>query len=75
MREHAPGKDAYPIVTFTWLLIPESISDPATKSAIAEFLDWILTSGQKECSALAYNPLPKEVLIREQEMLSSFKAK
>ncbi len=72
---NAPGKDAYPITTFTWLLVPESISDPATKSAVAEFLDWILTSGQKECAALAYNPLPKEIVTRELEQLAAFKAK
>jgi phosphate ABC transporter phosphate-binding protein len=72
---NAPGKDSYPITTFTWLLIPESISDPATKSAIAQFLDWILTSGQKECAALAYNPLPKEIVTRELEQLAAFKAK
>jgi phosphate ABC transporter phosphate-binding protein len=72
---NAPGKDAYPITGFTWLLVPESFSDPATKSAVAEFLDWILTSGQKECSALAYNPLPKEVVARELEQLAAFKAK
>jgi len=72
---NAPGRDAYPIAAYTWLLVPQTFPDPAKKSAVADLLDWILTSGQKECSALAYNPLPKEVLIREQEMLSSFKAK
>ena len=39
---NAPGKEAYPIAGFTWLLIPESIPDAATKSAVVEFLDWIL---------------------------------
>jgi phosphate ABC transporter phosphate-binding protein len=72
---NAPGKDAYPITTFTWLLVPESLPDPANKSAVAEFLDWILTSGQKECSALAYNPLPKEIVAHELEQLAAFKAK
>jgi phosphate ABC transporter phosphate-binding protein len=72
---NAPGKDAYPITSFTWLLVPESIPDPATKSAVAEFLDWILTSGQKECSALAYNPLPREALTHELQMLATFKSK
>jgi phosphate transport system substrate-binding protein len=72
---NAPGKDAYPITSFTWLLVPQSIPDHATKAAVAEFLDWILTSGQKECSALAYNPLPKEVVTRELEMLATFKSK
>ena len=72
---NAPGKDAYPITSLTWLLVPESFPDPATKAAVAEFLEWILTSGQKECSALAYNPLPKEILARELEQLAAFKAK
>jgi phosphate ABC transporter phosphate-binding protein len=72
---NAPGKDAYPITSFTWLLVPQSFPDPATKSAVADFLDWILTSGQKECSALAYNPLPKDVVNRELEQLAAFKAK
>jgi phosphate transport system substrate-binding protein len=72
---NAPGKDAYPITSLTWLLVPQSIPDPATRAALAEFLEWILTSGQKECSALAYNPLPKEVVTRELEMLATFKSK
>ena len=72
---NAPGKYAYPITTFTWLLVPESIPDPATKSAVVEFLEWILTTGQKESSALAYHPLPKETVTRELQMLAAFKAK
>ena len=72
---NAPGKYAYPITSFTWLLVPESIPDPATKSAVADFLEWILTTGQKECSALAYHPLPKETVTRELQMLATFKAK
>jgi phosphate transport system substrate-binding protein len=71
---NARGKDAYPITTYTWLLVPESIADPAIKSAVADFLDWILTSGQKECSALAFNPLPKEIVTRQQELLAKFKS-
>lgn len=72
---NSPGKDSYPITSFTWLIVPETIPDAATKSAVAEFLDWILTSGQKECSALAYNPLPKEIAGRELQLLTSFKSK
>ena len=55
--------------------MPESFPDPAIKNNIAEFINWILTAGQKECSALAYNPLPKEVVVRELEQLATFKAK
>lgn len=72
---NAPGKDSYPITSFTWLLVPESIPDPAVKSAIVAFIDWILNSGQKDCSAVGYNPLPKEIVSRELEQLSKFKAK
>jgi phosphate transport system substrate-binding protein len=72
---NAPGKEAYPIASFTWLLIPESIPDAATKSAVIEFLDWILTTGQKETSDLAYNPLPKEIVARQLQTLATFKAK
>jgi len=72
---NAPGRDAYPITSFTWFLVPASIPDPATKSAVADFLEWILTTGQKESSALAYHPLPKETVTRELQMLAAFKAK
>src|ERR1700720_1381466 len=44
-----PGKDAYPISSFTWLLIPAQIQDPAKKAAIKDFLTWMLTSGQQFC--------------------------
>jgi phosphate transport system substrate-binding protein len=72
---NTPGKDAYPIASFTWLLVPQSFPDPATKAAVADFLFWILTAGQRDCSALGYNPLPKEVVTRELEALAAFKAK
>src|SRR5713101_1469593 len=37
----APGKIAYPISTFTWLLVPEKISDAAKRDAIKGFLNWM----------------------------------
>jgi len=62
---NAPGKDAYPISSFTWLLIPEKISDPTKKKAIKDFLAWMLADGQTMTSALAYAPLPKAVVAKE----------
>jgi phosphate ABC transporter phosphate-binding protein len=53
---------AYPIASFTWLLIPASEPDAAKRAARIELLRWILTSGQKECSAFGYAPLPKETV-------------
>ncbi len=62
---NAPGKDAYPISSFTWLLIPEKIADPTKKKAIKDFLTWMLADGQKLTEALAYAPLPKVVVAKE----------
>jgi phosphate transport system substrate-binding protein len=58
---NAPGKGAYPISTYTWLLIPEKIEGADKKNAMTELLRWILTTGQKQCSALGYVPLPSAV--------------
>ena len=60
----APGKEAYPISSFTWLLIPAKIDDAAKKTAIKDFLTWMMTSGQRYCEGLAYAKLPKEVVAR-----------
>jgi phosphate transport system substrate-binding protein len=65
-----PGKDAYPVSSFTWLLIPEQIQDPAKKAAIKDFLTWMLTSGQQFCEPLAYAKLPKEVVAKEQKAVA-----
>ena len=65
-----PGKDAYPISSFTWLLIPAQIQDPAKKAAIKDFLTWMLTSGQQFCEPLAYAKLPKEVVAKEQKAIA-----
>jgi phosphate transport system substrate-binding protein len=66
---NSAGKEAYPIATFTWLLIPEQLTDPAKKSAAKAFLQWMLTSGQKECSSLGYAPLPSQVAAQQLDLL------
>jgi phosphate transport system substrate-binding protein len=58
---NADGKDAYPIASFTWLLIPQQSKDASKGKVLHDFLDWMLTSGESEVSQLAYAPLPKEV--------------
>jgi phosphate transport system substrate-binding protein len=68
-----PGKDAYPIATFTWLLIPDRIQDSAKRKAITDFLDWMLTSGQDMTEALTYARLPKEVVAKEKKAISKVK--
>ena len=58
---NAPGKTAYPISSFTWLLIPEQAQDPKKGKVIADFLNWMVTSGQKMTGQLSYAPLPANV--------------
>jgi phosphate transport system substrate-binding protein len=70
---NAPGKNAYPISTFTWLLIPSHFSDAAKGKAMTDFLHWMLTEGQKETTALAYAPLPKAVVDRETKQIDLVK--
>ena len=58
---NAPGKNAYPISSFTWLLIPTQQQDAAKSKVIKDFLNWMLDHGQSEVSSLYYAPLPKSV--------------
>lgn len=55
-----PGKDAYPISSFTWLLIPIQSKDNKGK-ILADFLNWMVDEGQKMTSELTYAPLPQSV--------------
>ena len=58
---NAPGANAYPISSFTWLLIPVHSADPAKGKVIKDLLSWIVNSGESEVSSLSYAPLPKSV--------------
>ncbi|MGB0116172.1 MAG: phosphate ABC transporter substrate-binding protein PstS [Terriglobales bacterium] len=68
-----PGEDAYPIATYTWLLLPERTEDKDKRGVLTELLRWMLTSGQKKCSALGYAPLPAEVAKRALESFDATK--
>jgi phosphate transport system substrate-binding protein len=67
---NAPGKNAYPISSFTWLLIPEKFSDAGKRDAIKGFVTWMLTDGQSRTEALSYAKLPKEVVAMEKQALA-----
>jgi phosphate transport system substrate-binding protein len=67
---NAPGNNAYPISSFTWLLIPEKFSDAAKRDAIKGFISWMLVDGQNEVEALSYAKLPKEVVAKEKQALA-----
>ena len=67
---NAPGKEAYPISSFTWLLVPSKISDAAKRDAIKGFVKWMVGDGQNYTEALAYAKLPKQVVAEELKALS-----
>ena len=56
--------DAYPISSFTWILVPEHIDDRVKRQAITAFLKWVLTDGQRLATPLHYAPLPGEIASR-----------
>jgi phosphate transport system substrate-binding protein len=66
---NAPGEKAYPIASFTWLLVPEKFADKNKLKAMKDFLGWILTDGQKLTRTLEYAPLPTEMATQEQQAL------
>jgi phosphate transport system substrate-binding protein len=58
----APGKTAYPISSFTWLLIPAQSKDAKKGTILADFLKWMVADGQKMTNDLSYAPLPASVV-------------
>jgi phosphate transport system substrate-binding protein len=70
---NAPGKDSYPISTFTWLLIPSQFQDANKKKAIVDFLGWMLKDGQGMTAPLTFAALPKEVVAKETKAIAKIK--
>src|ERR1700676_1798731 len=68
---NAPSKTAYPISSFTWLLIPSKFSDASKRDAIKGFVSWMLADGQNYAEALSYAKLPKEVVAKEKNALAN----
>jgi len=66
---NAPGKEAYPISSFTWLLIPAQSKDPAKGKILNDFLNWMVTDGQKMTTALTYAPLPDNVAAKVKDAI------
>jgi phosphate transport system substrate-binding protein len=66
---NAPGKDAYPISSFTWLLIPVQSKDAAKGKILSDFLAWMLDNGEKMTTSLDYAPLPDSVAAKVRETI------
>lgn len=58
---NASGPDSFPIVSFTWLYVPETSSDPERSKALANFLEWALSTGQLSAEKHGYTPLPESL--------------
>lgn len=61
---NAPGRNAYPIASFSWMLVPNHPKDPARKKIVMDFLAWIMTDGQRFAKELYYSPLPQDLTAR-----------
>ena len=68
-----PGKDAYPIVGFTWLLVYEHQKDAVKGKKLVDFLKWELHKGQKMAAPLLYAPLPENVVKMVEKTIATIK--
>jgi len=69
----APGEHAYPISAFTYLLVRAKMDDANKRAPMADFLQWMLTTGQKDISSYAYAALPSELVVRERRLIPLIK--
>lgn len=68
---NAPGRNAYPICSFTWFLVPRKMDSNVKRQRLAEFLDWALSNGQHQVAALGYVQLPEALAARERDLLKT----
>ena len=70
---NAPGADAYPISSFTWLLVYQNQRDATRGRKVLDFINWALHDGQKEVESLDYAPLPPNMVQLESDRLKTVK--
>ena len=70
---NAPGAGAYPISSFTWLLLYENPSDKAMSKVMVDFITWAIGDGQKFATELGYASLPDAVVMKEMGALGKIK--
>lgn len=61
---NGPGKDSYPISSFTWFYVPAVAKDAQRGRAVAEYLRWVYTNGEKLAQEQGYSALPEELLAK-----------
>ena len=70
---NAAGPSAYPISSFTWILVYQQQSDSVKGTKLKDFLRWALTEGEKQAAALDYAPLPASMATRLTARLDSIR--
>jgi len=70
---NADGKGAYPIASFTWLLLWQNPTDKERGRIMSDFVQWAITDGQKDAPALGYAPLPAGVVEKEKAALAKIR--
>jgi phosphate transport system substrate-binding protein len=70
---NAPGKNAYPMASFTWLLIPQKSNDRAKAEELVAFLYWMLDNGQQMAGSLGYAPLPPKVAVQVRKLVAKLR--
>lgn len=70
---NASAKGAYPVASFTWLLVPASPADPRKGVILVDFMKWMLGDGQKMAEGLSYAQLPREVIALVQQSLGTIR--
>ena len=68
---NSPNKEAYPIATFTWLLIPKKNPDANKGKILKDFLTWMIDDGEKMVESLDYAPLPQDLQARVKKTIST----
>ncbi|MEJ2187305.1 MAG: phosphate ABC transporter substrate-binding protein PstS [Gemmatimonadota bacterium] len=66
---NAPGAQAYPISSFTWLLVYQHMNSAEKAKELIGFIRWALNTGEQEVSALDYAPLPGNMVQLELKQL------
>ena len=68
---NAPGKESYPLVSFTWIYVPASGLAPARSRALKDFWNWALTDGQEIANRLGYSELPPGIATKAKQAINS----
>jgi phosphate transport system substrate-binding protein len=70
---NAAGKDAYPIASFAWFLVPKRSNDATKGQDLALFLNWMIEAGQPVAENLGYAPIPRKLAGQVKKMIAQLR--